>query len=112
MVKSDSTITTADALYEALMEVETTGAFATGGKSEGCPLPGLVGEGVGAIALPLQSDQAKSLVKHSVQAPFGRGANTVVDTAVRLCRQVEPAKIQLGGAWNAYIQKRAAAYVS
>ena len=83
-----------------------------GGKLEGCPLPGLVVEGVGAIALPLQSDQAKSLVKHSVQAPFGRGANTVVDTAVRLCRQVEPAKIQLGGAWNAYIQKRAAAYVS
>jgi hypothetical protein len=111
MMKSDSTITTADALYEALMEVETTGAFAAGGKLEGCPLPGLVVEGVGAIALPLQPDQAESLAKHSVQAPFGRGADTVVDTAVRLCRQIEPAKIQLGAAWNAYIQKRAAAYV-
>ena len=110
-MKSDSTITTADALYEALMEVETTGAFAAGGKLEGCPLPGLVVEGVGAIALPLQPDQAESLAKHSVQAPFGRGADTVVDTAVRLCRQIEPAKIQLGAAWNAYIQKRAAAYV-
>jgi hypothetical protein len=64
-----------------------------------------------AIALPLQRDQAKSLAEHSVQAPFGRGADTVVDTAVRLCRQVEPAKIRLGAAWNAYIQKCAAAYV-
>jgi hypothetical protein len=46
----------ADALYEALMDVETTGAFATGGKLEGCPKPGLVINGVGAIALPLHPD--------------------------------------------------------
>lgn len=102
----------ADALYEALMDVETTGAFATGGKLEGCPMPGLVVDGVGAIALPLHPDQAKSLTEHSVQAPFGRGAETVVDTAVRLCRQVEPTKIQLSAAWNAYIQKRATEYVT
>jgi hypothetical protein len=112
IMKSASSLSAvADALYEALMEVETTGAFATGGKLEGCPLPGLVVEGVSAIALPLQPDQAKSLAEHSIQAPFGRGADTVVDTAVRLCRQVEPAKIRLGAAWNAYIQKRTAAYV-
>jgi hypothetical protein len=94
-----------EALYEALADVETTGMFATGRRMEGCPLPGLIVEGVGPIALPLQLDQSRSIVEHSCQAPFGRGADTVVDTSVRLCRQVEPSKIQVSDAWDAYVQR-------
>lgn len=97
----------AETLYEALMEVETTGAFATGGKMEGCPLPGLFVEDVGSIALPLQPEQARSLAEHSCQAPFGRGADTVVDTSVRLCRQVEPSRIRVSDTWNAHVQRLA-----
>lgn len=68
-----------NALYEALPDVEPSGAYATGGKLQGCPLPGLIIDGVGAVTLPLQPDQAKTLIEHSTEAPFGRGAETVVD---------------------------------
>ena len=44
------------------------------------------------------------------QAPFGRGAETVVDTSVRLCRQVEAADVELGGNWDAVIQNQAQRY--
>ena len=46
----------------------------------------------------------------STQAPFGRGAETVVDTSVRLCRQVEAADVDLGGGFNAAVQKQAQRY--
>ena len=46
----------------------------------------------------------------STQAPFGRGAETVVDTSVRLCRQVEAADVELGGNWDAVIQNQAQRY--
>ena len=44
------------------------------------------------------------------QAPFGRGAETVVDTSVRLCRQVEAADVELGGGFDATVQKQAQKY--
>jgi hypothetical protein len=97
----------AEALYRALMEVETAGAFATGGKIEGCPLLGLFVEDIGPIPLRLQPEQARSLAEHSCQAPFGRGADTVVDTSVRLCRQVEPSRIRISDAWNTHVQRLA-----
>jgi hypothetical protein len=59
-----------EALYEALVDVETTGVFATGGRMEGCPLPGLFVEGVGPIALPLQPDQARSLWSAAARRPL------------------------------------------
>ena len=96
-----------EALYEALVDMETTGVFATGGRMEGCPLPGLFVEGVGPIALPLQPDQVRLLVDSSRQAPFGRGADTVVDTSVRLCRQVEPSMIRVSDAWDEHVQRLA-----
>jgi hypothetical protein len=71
-------------LTEALYE-KTTGVFATGGRMEGCPLPGLFVEGVGPIALPLQPDQARSLVE----------------------RQVEPSRIRVSEAWDEHVQRLA-----
>ena len=77
---------------------------------EGAPLPGLSVKGVGPIGLPLIHAQAKQIIEKSTQAPFGRGAETVVDTSVRLCRQVEAADVELGGNWDAVIQNQAQRY--
>ena len=44
------------------------------------------------------------------QAPFGRGAETMVDTSVRLCRQVEAAEVELGEGWDAVVQRQAQKY--
>ena len=44
------------------------------------------------------------------QAPFGRGAETVVDTSVRLCRQVEAADVELSKNWDAAVQEQAQKY--
>ena len=44
------------------------------------------------------------------QAPFGRGPKTVVDTSVRLCRQVEAADVELGEGWEAVVQRQAQKY--
>ena len=77
---------------------------------EDAPLPGLSVKGVGPIGLPLINAQAKQIIEKSTQAPFGRGAETVVDTSVRLCRQVEAADVELGGNWDAVIQNQAQRY--
>ena len=91
----------------ALEDVKGIETFATGGKLEGAPLPGLSVKGVGPIGLPLSDAQAKHIIEKSTQAPFGRGAETVVDTSVRLCRQVEAADVELGRGFDAAVQKHA-----
>ena len=91
----------------ALADVKGIETFATGGRLEDAPLPGLSVKGIGPIGLPLIEAQAKQITDKSTQAPFGRGAETVVDTSVRLCRQVEAADIELGLKWDAVVQTRA-----
>jgi predicted 2-oxoglutarate/Fe(II)-dependent dioxygenase YbiX len=54
-------------------------------------------EGVGLIALPLLAAQAKRLIKVATRAPYGRGAETVVDTKVRRTWQIEAGRIAIGG---------------
>jgi hypothetical protein len=40
-------------------------------------------EGIGTISLPLNEREAKLIEAAVIQTPFGRGAETVVDTTVR-----------------------------
>lgn len=44
---------------------------------------GLSVHGVGKIILPLQEAQVRELIAASRQAPYGKGSETIVDTAVR-----------------------------
>ena len=59
--------------------------------------PSLVVEGVGPVALPLLPMQAEQLIAVAEAAPYGRGEETIVDTAVRRCRQIGPDRVRLGG---------------
>ena len=59
--------------------------------------PQLEVEGVGQIALPLLPTQAKQLVIAAEQAPYGRGEQTLVDTAVRRTWQIGPDQVRIEG---------------
>lgn len=57
--------------------------------------PGLEVEGVGRISLPLTDEKALELKATCSLAPFGRGTETVVDTAVRNTFQLTPQQFRL-----------------
>ena len=54
-------------------------------------------EGVGPVALPLLHVQAEQLVAVAEPAPYGRGAETVIDPAVRRCGQIGPDRVRIRG---------------
>ncbi|MBL8398675.1 MAG: 2OG-Fe(II) oxygenase, partial [Candidatus Accumulibacter sp.] len=60
-------------------------------------LPRLEVADVGQISLPLLPAQAEQLIAVAEQAPYGRGADTLIDTAVRKTWQIAADRILLGG---------------
>ncbi len=50
-------------------------------------------EGMGAMHLPFDTKQGGQLRQLCCEAPFGRGEDTVYDSAVRQTRQLDPSKI-------------------
>jgi predicted 2-oxoglutarate/Fe(II)-dependent dioxygenase YbiX len=83
-------------LAKILTDVDRPGDYFVTGRAEFLA-PRLVVEGVGPIALPLMPAQAKQLIKAATRAPFGRGADTVVDTKVRRTWQIEAGRVTVGG---------------
>ena len=84
------------ALLERLQSVERPGDFCTGGLRT-IFMPAIDVAGVGRIALPLLPAQAEALVAIAEAAPYGRGADTIVDSSVRKTWQIDPGKVQIGG---------------
>jgi hypothetical protein len=84
------------ALLERLESVERPGDFCTGGLRT-IFMPAIDVAGVGRIALPLLPAQAEALVAIAEAAPYGRGADTIVDSSVRKTWQIDPGKVQIGG---------------
>lgn len=89
-----SSITTE--LAKLLSKVQRPGDFYATGSTE-IFTPSLEVEGVGPIALPLLPIQAEQLVAVAEQAPYGRGEETLIDTAVRRTWQIDAAKVRIGG---------------
>lgn len=83
-------------LAEILDDVDRPGDFFASGRAEFLA-PRLEVEGVGPIALPLLPTQAKQLIKAATRAPYGRGADTIVDTKVRRTWQIEASRVSIGG---------------
>ena len=83
-------------IFDSLQTVQCPGDFyATG--TQDIFLPQLEVAGVGRIALPLLSMQAKQLVAMAEQAPYGRGQETLVDTDVRRTWQIDARHVTLKG---------------
>jgi 2OG-Fe(II) oxygenase superfamily len=92
-----------DALAAILRTVQTPGDFFAAGE---CALhvPLIEVEGIGPIALPLLPAQAAQLIALAERAPYGRGAETLVDTAVRRTWQIGVDRVRLRGRhWSAML---------
>lgn len=89
------------ALEKVLAAVTRPGAFFAHGREE-VALPRLVVDGLGQVSFPVPAAQARKLVAAARLAPYGRGAETVVDTSVRKVWQLRPDAVKIGGkAWEA-----------
>jgi len=91
-------------LLDALGDLTESISFCA---SDTCPLvlPGLMVDRVGEIALPISKADARRLIKHSSQAPYGRGEATIVDTDVRRVWQLEPDRFRLENPkWESFVR--------
>lgn len=91
------------ALAAILQTVQTPGDFFAAGE---CALhvPLIEVEGIGPIALPLLPAQAAQLIAAAERAPYGRGADTLVDTSVRRTWQIGVDRVCIRGRhWPAMI---------
>lgn len=76
-----------------LDSIDSEGSFFAKGVREDVN-PGLHVEGVGGIGMPISSHDAQRLIQVSRQAPFGKGAETLVDTSVRNTWEIDAAQIR------------------
>ena len=88
--------TLAHQLAAVLGSVRTPGDFCTAGAID-LALPRLTVQGVGPVALPLLPVQAAQLVAVADRAPYGRGAETLVDTTVRRTWQIGADRVRTEG---------------
>ncbi len=64
------------------------------------PMPRIEVEGARSLSFPITEGQARSLAAVAEPAPYGRGEQTLVDSSVRACRQIDAAQVRItGGAW-------------
>ena len=83
-------------LAAVLNTVRRPGDFFVSGTTE-LLAPLLEVDGVGPIALPLLPVQAEQLVAVAQRAPYGRGEETLVDTAVRRTWQIGADRVHIRG---------------
>lgn len=76
-------------LFNILETITGNGSFETSGVLSFVP-PGLSIKGVGEVAFPLTTTQAKAIVAKARQAPFGKGSQTITDTSVRKVWEIDP----------------------
>lgn len=69
-------------LLDLLKTIKGNGSFSTSGVKNFI-LPGLHINRIGEIGFPLSPLQAKDIIKVSHKAPFGKGSQTITDSAVR-----------------------------
>jgi len=92
-------------LVELLQSVDRPGDYCTGGKLY-VPMPRVTVRGVGDLAFPIPDAQIDALINLAERAPFGKGTETITDTSVRDCWQIDANQIQVtGGAWTDTFKK-------
>ena len=86
-------------LERLLESVNRPGDFCAHGRVF-APMPRLEVDGVGTLSFPVPESQVRALIGVAERAPYGKGEETLVDTSVRDCRQIDSARIRLcGSAW-------------
>ena len=87
-------------LTELLRSVDRPGDYCTHGRLF-LPMPTVDVAGVGLLSFPVPDFQVRALMEAAERAPYGKGTETVVDTSVRDCWQIDAARLRIGGhAWD------------
>lgn len=86
-------------LEKLLQSIDRPGDYCTHGRLL-IPMPVLKIDGVGVLSFPVPDVQIRALIEVAERAPYGKGTETLVDTSVRNCWQIDAARVRLGGrAW-------------
>ena len=92
--------TNCERLERLLASVDRPGDFCAHGRSF-VPMPVLVVEGTGTLSFPVPDAQVQTLIGLAEPAPYGKGAETLVDATIRDCWQIDASCFRLGGrAWT------------
>lgn len=87
-------------LEKLLRSVDRPGDFFAHGRLL-IPMPVLKVDGIGVLSFPIPDVQIRALMEVAERAPYGKGPETLVDTSVRDCWQIDAAQVRLGGrAWE------------
>ena len=87
---------TNERLVELLQSVDRPGNFCVGGKLY-VPMPRVTVKGAGDLSFPVPKAQIDALIDVAEQAPYGKGTETLMDTSVRDCWQIDSAQVRLSG---------------
>ena len=69
-------------LETLLLRITRGGDFYAAGTIE-LPMPRVEVDSIGPLSFPIPQDQIDALVRHAQRAPYGKGLDTIIDTAVR-----------------------------
>lgn len=91
-------------LLNVVNSIKGNGTFVTSGVRKKI-FPGLVIDGFGDLGLPVNEVQVKALKKLSRRAPYGKGRQTITDTAVRSAWEIDGDQIDFQNeAWIKYFK--------
>lgn len=92
-------------LLSALSSIQAPGSFASFGVLPQPPPADLFVNQVGDIVMPLSESQARQLITKARQAPYGKGSDTIVDTAVRNTWELDAGQFTFRNPrWPGFIQ--------
>ena len=84
------------AIQKALESVDRPGDYCAHSRLVS-PMPRLRVEHVGTVAFPVLEPQVRALIGVAERAPYGKGPETVLDSSVRDCWQIDSSAFDLGG---------------
>ena len=94
-----------DLLLTTLTEIKGTGSFSSSGIKP-FTFPGLEVQGVGEIGFPVNVLEVQEMIKVAHKAPFGKGAETVLDENVRSAWEINPDRFSLNNSdWSAFLNQ-------
>jgi hypothetical protein len=92
-------------LTESLDKISNAGTFFSAGVNDFC-FPKMSIKNLDEIAFPLNKIQIQALISIAHKAPFGKGAETILDANVRNCWEIDASQIKFeGNNWANLIDK-------
>ncbi len=83
-------------IAELLRSVDRPGDYCVGGKMH-VPMPRITVENIGDLSFPIHDVLIYALIDEAEQAPFGKGTETITDTSVRNCWQIDSSCVRISG---------------